>query len=130
MNPAVERVLASWHAMVAGGDFSGLRALLAADIVFRSPAVYSPYSGSERAELIITTAATVFEDFRYHRQFVADDSAALEFTARIGAVELKGIDLIRIGADGRIVEFEVLVRPASGLQALAQAMAPRLNGRL
>jgi hypothetical protein len=130
MNPAVERVLASWHAMIADGDFSGLRALLAADVVFRSPVVYSPYSGAERTELILTTAATVFEGFRYHRQFVADDSAALEFTARIGTVELKGMDLIRIGADGRIVEFEVLVRPATGLQALAQAMAQRLHGRL
>jgi hypothetical protein len=130
MQSAVERVLACWHAMIASGDLSGLRALRAADIVFRSPVVYSPYSGAERTALILTTAATVFEDFRYHRQFVADDSAALEFTARIGAVELKGIDLVRVGADGRIVEFEVLVRPASGLQALAQAMAQRLHGRL
>lgn len=130
MNPAIERFLAGWHAMVDSGDFSALGEFLAPDVVFRSPVVYTPYQGAERAQLVIATAATVFEDFRYHRQFVAGDSAALEFTARIGTVELKGIDLIRVGVDGRIVEFEVLVRPATGLQALAQAMAQRLHGRI
>jgi hypothetical protein len=130
MTPAVERFLAAWHSMVASGDFAGVGALLAPDIVFRSPVVYSPYHGAERAALVLQTAATVFENFRYHRAFVEGDSIALEFSARIGAVELKGVDLVRLGADGRVVEFEVLVRPATGLQALAQAMARRLEGRL
>ena len=30
--------------------------------------------------------------------------------------------MIRFGADGKIVEFEVMVRPASGVQALGEAM--------
>jgi hypothetical protein len=43
---------------------------------------------------------------------------------------LKGIDMIRFNEAGKIVEFEVMVRPATGLQALAEAMSSRLLGRL
>ena len=72
----------------------------------------------------------MFEDFRYHRRFVEGNDVALEFSAHIGETELKGIDLIRFGDDGLITEFEVMVRPASGLQALGAEMARRLAGRL
>ena len=37
--------------------------------------------------------------------------------------ELKGIDLIRFDEDGKIVDFEVMVRPMSGLQALGDLVA-------
>jgi len=30
--------------------------------------------------------------------------------------------------DGKIAEFTVMVRPASGLMALGQAMAPKVEG--
>jgi len=72
----------------------------------------------------------VFEDFRYHRRFAEGNDVALEFSARIGETELKGIDLVRFNDDGLITEFEVMVRPASGLQSLGLAMARRLDGRL
>lgn len=130
MNPAIESSLACWHAMIASGDTGRLRSLLAPDCVFRSPVAHQPYQGADRTALILATAAAVFEDFRYHRRFADGNDVALEFSARIGATELKGIDLIRFGDDGLITEFEVMVRPASGLQALGAEMARRLAGRL
>ena len=130
MTPARAATIDAWHAMVADGDLSGVAALLAPDCVFRSPVAHRPYQGAQVTALVLATAASVFEDFRYHRRLECDDSVALEFSARIGPAELKGIDLIRFDAGGRIVEFEVMVRPASGLQALGQAMAQRLAGRL
>ena len=39
--PTIER----WHAIVADRDPSGLDGLLAADVVFRSPAVHTPQQG-------------------------------------------------------------------------------------
>lgn len=128
MNPAIEAALNTWHAMLASGDLSPLRSLLADDCVFRSPVAYQPYQGAERTARVLVAAASVFEDFRYHRRLASGNDAALEFSARIGAVELKGVDLIHFDDDGRITEFEVMVRPASGLQALGQAMARRLGG--
>lgn len=130
MNPAIESSLKIWHEIIASGDARRLRSLLAPDCVFRSPVAFHPYPGAERTELVLATAASVFEDFRYHRQFASGNDVALEFSARVGKVELKGIDLIRFDDSGLITEFEVMVRPASGLQALGQEMARRLAGRL
>ena len=66
------------------------------------------------------------ESLAYHREASDGASWMLEFSAAIGEISLKGVDVIRFGADGRIVEFEVLVRPFKGLQALAEAMQRQL----
>ncbi|MNP87064.1 hypothetical protein D3C76_1877120 [compost metagenome] len=54
----------------------------------------------------------------------------LEFSARVGAKQLKGIDMIRFNEEGKIVEFEVMVRPMSALQALGDEMGRRLAAYL
>jgi hypothetical protein len=130
MNPAILSSLRCWHEMIASGDLGRLPSLLAPECVFHSPVAYHPYQGAERTALVLSTAADVFEDFVYHREFVQGNDAALEFSAHVGSVRLKGIDLIHFDDGGRIVEFEVMVRPATGLQALGQEMARRLGGRL
>jgi len=126
--PAVEPALREWHRIVAGGDLAALPALLHPDVVFRSPAVFKPYSGAPTVAVILRTAFLVFSDFAYERQFATGDGfeVALEFRARVGDRQLKGIDLIRFDAGGRIVDLEVMIRPASGLAALADEMGRRL----
>ena len=54
----------------------------------------------------------------------------LEFSANIGDKSLKGIDMVEFDEDGKIVDFEVMVRPASGLAALAAEMGKRLGQTL
>lgn len=130
MNPAIEASLKRWHAMIASGDTSALPSLLAPDCVFRSPVAFQPYHGAQRTALVLSTAAEVFEDFAYHREFALGNDVGLEFSARVGSTHLKGIDLIHFDDNGLITEFEVMVRPATGLQALGQEMARRLGGRL
>ena len=129
LRPAAAASLARWHAMLEARDLAGLPAISHADVVFRSPAVHAPYRSAAMLQKIIGAAIQVFEDFAYHRQFVTGDgnSVVLEFSARIGDRDLKGIDMIRFDEAGRIVEFEVMVRPMSGLQALALAMAAKLG---
>ena len=41
--------------------------------------------------------------------------------------KLKGIDMIRFNEQGQIVEFEVMIRSLSGLQALAAQMGERIK---
>lgn len=126
--PAVAAALAQWHRMVAGRDLGALAALLHPDAVFRSPVAHKPYPGAAAVALILSNVIEVFEGFAYHRQFASADglSVTLEFSARVGERELKGVDLIRFDAQGRIVEFEVMIRPASALAALGEAMGRRL----
>jgi len=120
--------LAAWHEMVARKDLSGLPALLHPQARFRSPMAHRPYESAQAVALILSTVLTVFEDFTYHREFASTDgaSAVLEFSARVGDRALKGVDIIQFDAEGRIVDFEVMVRPMSGLQALGAAMGARL----
>jgi hypothetical protein len=54
----------------------------------------------------------------------------LEFSARIGDKQLKGIDMIRFDEQGRIVDFEVMIRPFNSLQTLGDAMGRRLGNIL
>jgi hypothetical protein len=55
------------------------------------------------------------------------ENAILEFSAHIGDVQLKAVDIIRFNTAGEIVEFEVMVRPARGLMALGNAMAAKVG---
>ncbi|WP_374687708.1 nuclear transport factor 2 family protein [Promineifilum sp.] len=122
-NPHLDR----WHAIVFNRDLADLQAMLAEDVTFRSPYVWRPYQGRQAAWLILANALEVFQEFAYHRELVDGDNWALEFSARIDDLALKGIDLIRLNGEGQIVEFEVFVRPFNGLQALGAAMAERLK---
>ncbi len=54
-------------------------------------------------------------------------SAVLEFTAELDGLSVHGIDMLRWGADGRLVEFTVMVRPFKGLTALMEQMAAELT---
>ena len=45
----------------------------------------------------------------------------------MGDKQLKGIDLIRFDAEGRITDFEVMIRPMSGLQASGEQMGKRIG---
>jgi len=101
---------------------------LAEDIVFRSPAVFKPYEGKQVVAAILTQGAMrVFEEFRYTDHLEDGDTAALIFEARVGDRFLNGLDLLRFDADGKIRELMVMVRPLSGLNALAEAMAARFE---
>lgn len=125
---AVAASLQTWHAMIANKDLSALSSIVHADAVFRSPMAHQPYASAQAVVLILSTVVQVFENFTYHRELSSDDglNIVLEFSASVGDKQLKGIDMIRFDADGKIVDFEVMVRPMSGLQALGQEMGARL----
>jgi ketosteroid isomerase-like protein len=132
LSPAAARSLARWHAMVDAGDLSGLDDLVHPDAVFSSPVAHTPYRSREAVVLALRGALSVFSDFTYHRSFVAAGGrdVVLEFRARVGDRDVHGTDMIAFDDDGRIVTFEVMVRPASGLQALGAAMAARVGEQL
>jgi len=128
LHSKAEQTLASWHRMVAARDLSEVASLCTPDAVFRSPVAFTPYKGAPLVAQFLQQAMLVFEEFRYDRTFYADDhSVVLEFSVRVGDKALKGIDMIRFDAEGRMTEFEVMVRPASGLQALGAEMARRMT---
>ena len=129
--PLPQQTLAGWHEFVATGKEDLLPPLLSEHIVFRSPFVQSPIPGRAATLLVLTTVVQIFENFRYHRAFIAGThDAALEFSANIGKWQLKGIDLIKFDAQGAMIEFEVMVRPIKALQALGEEMGNRIGPEL
>jgi hypothetical protein len=131
-HPAAAATLAQWHRMIASGDLAELPTLVHRDATFRSPMAFKSYQSAEAVVLILRTVAGVFRDFAYHRQLFSDDglSVVLEFSAGVNDRQLKGIDLIRFDEHGLIVDFEVMVRPLNGLQALGEEMGRRLAAAL
>jgi len=111
-------------------DLDAAVALMAPDIVFRSPIVHKPYEGPAAVRALLEGVMSIFEDFRYERVIGADDAAdhALVFTARIGDRRLEGCDFLHETADGLIDEFVVMVRPLTGAHALAEAMRAHFEG--
>jgi len=67
----------------------------------------------------------VFGDsLTYHRQWLSPDGRdwALEFTAEVTGVKIKGLDLVTLTAEGQIAKFEVVVRPYKGVGVLKEEM--------
>ena len=129
--PLPQRTLDGWHRFVASGDHDLLASLLSEHIVFRSPFVQSPILERKATLLVLTTVVQIFENFRYHRTFIAGaHDAALEFSANIGKWQLKGVDLIKFGETGEMLEFEVMIRPIKALAALGEEMGNRIGPQL
>ncbi len=126
MTNALPDGLTKWHRFVSEKDMQALSESLADDVLFRSPVLWKPKQGRAMAMLYLSSAVRVLEDFTYHRQFVGDNAVVLEFSAHVGALSVKGVDIIQFNVEGQITDFEVMVRPASGLQALGTAMAQQL----
>ena len=108
---------------VLADDYDAALATIADDVVFRSPAVYKPYHGKAQVGGI----ATVFENFRYTAEWRDGTTSILFFEANVGDRELQGIDILEENDDALIERFTVMIRPLSGLQAVAAEMAARIT---
>jgi hypothetical protein len=114
-------------AAIEAGDEEAALATIAENVVFRSPAVYRTYEGKAMVALLLTAVATVFENFRYTNEWRDGATTILFFEASVGDRELQGIDILEENEAGEIQKFTVMIRPLSGLQAVAQAMQDRFG---
>jgi hypothetical protein len=114
-------------AAIEANDEAAAAATLADDVVFQSPAVYKPYHGRDQVEAILRLVATVFENFRYTNEWRDGGTTILFFEANVGDRELQGVDILEENEHGTIARFTVMIRPLSGLQAVASTMAARLG---
>ena len=107
-------------------DEGALLALLAADVRLNSPVAFQPFVGREAVAHVLRNVLEVFEDFEYIDELTSVDAVALVFTASVAGRQVQGLDLLRFNEAGNVSELTVMVRPLSGVLALADAMAPRV----
>ncbi|HSX60274.1 MAG TPA: nuclear transport factor 2 family protein [Tahibacter sp.] len=121
--------IARWHDIVNARDVAGLDAFLADDAVFHSPVVHTPQVGKAIVKAYLTAAIAVFgnESFRYLRELRGERDAVLEFELELDGIAINGVDMIRWNADGRVVEFKVMLRPLKAVTLIHEKMAAMLQ---
>ncbi|RJQ86485.1 MAG: nuclear transport factor 2 family protein [Desulfobacteraceae bacterium] len=125
----IENTVKEWHAIVASLDATGLDRILADNVVFHSPVVHTPQAGKQLTTLYLAAAFQVLNNdtFTYVREVVSGNDAVLEFSTIIDGIVVNGVDMIRWRADGKIVDFKVMIRPLKGFQLVHQKMAEMLQ---
>ena len=90
--------------------------------------MHTPQEGRELTTAYLSAAMVVLgPTLEYVREWYADGSAVLEFRADLDGLSVHGIDMLTWGADGRLTEFTVMVRPLKGLIKLMELMAAELT---
>jgi ketosteroid isomerase-like protein len=130
--PVIDDVIARWHRYLQDRDPEVLDGLLADDVVFHSPVVFTPQEGKAVTTRYLQAAAVALAGegpegaFRYTKQVLSGDTAVLEFETTVAGKYVNGVDVVRCDDAGRIVEFRVMVRPLQAIQAVHEQMGRRL----
>ncbi|MFI1934751.1 nuclear transport factor 2 family protein [Streptomyces sp. NPDC020330] len=113
-----------FRAALATGDMDAAVALLADDVVFRSPVVFKAFEGRETAGPILRAVGQVLQDVVFVRDLVSEDGSdhSLLFRARVNGKEIEGSNFFHVDENGAIDELVVMVRPFTGTLALREAM--------
>lgn len=125
MDKKNQELLDKWHDVVFNKKMDTLQELLSDNVTLYSPVVFKPKNSKMEAIFVLSNVIEVLKDFKYHREFIDGNNWALEFSANVGDKSVKGIDLIEFDDNGQIINFEVLIRPLSGLIALGEDMNRR-----
>tara|TARA_B100000965_G_scaffold19789_2_gene14794 strand:+ start:904 stop:1332 length:429 start_codon:yes stop_codon:yes gene_type:complete len=135
----IEEHIKQWHEFTHGNFPGGLDTLLADDIIFYSPVVFTPQEGKELAKLYLMAAGNTFggddakkngdiEDssFRYTKEVLSGNQAILEFETKIEGKYVNGVDIISFNEDGKISEFKVMIRPLQAVNIIHMQMQKML----
>ncbi|MEM7670374.1 MAG: nuclear transport factor 2 family protein [Pseudomonadota bacterium] len=113
--------------MLESHDAKALTEMLHDQVVFRPPTYWAEWQGREPVAILLEHVSNIFEDFRYRRTWSDGINHALEFQARVGDLDIVGVDLITTDEAGLITEFEVVARPYKTVGALREAMMARVT---
>jgi len=136
----IEQNIKKWHDLIRGEYPGGLDELLAEDVVFYSPVVFTPQKGKDLAKLYLMAAGNTFggddakkegdlEDssFRYIKEVTSGNHAVLEFETKMDGKYVNGVDVITFNEEGKISEFKVLIRPLQAVNILHMRMQKMLE---
>ena len=97
------------------------------DVVLHSPILFCGFEGREVVGQVLTHVAATLEGLTYVDEVHEGDSVVLRFKAKVGELELEGIDYLTLDSDGRVADLTVFMRPLSAINAFNEAMKARLE---
>jgi hypothetical protein len=102
----------------------------APDAVFHSPLTDKlAFKGREQIAALTTVILEVFKDFRYTEEVFGENGGFLISRAQVGGIDIEMVDHIRLGADGKITEFTVFMRPLPATAAALRLIGARFGRR-
>lgn len=129
-----------WHDHLKGEFEGGLDELLAEDVVFYSPVVFTPLEGKDLAKLYLSAAGNTFSEgdeekfpgkdssaFRYTKEVMSANHIILEFETTINGTYVNGVDIMTWNDEGKISEFKVMIRPLQAVNLVHTQMKAMLQ---
>lgn len=112
----------------AAHDLDSVLSLLSDDVIFHSPLINEPaFEGRDAVAVIFAIALGAFEEPRYTHDFGDEKSHVLVADTRVLDRPLKATWLLEFDSRARIREVWLMVRPLTGLAALAQAIGQAIE---
>ena len=142
----IEKTVEKWidwaKGTMPGDRAESLDTLLADDVTFYSPVVFTPQKGKAITKMYLMAAFGVFgegetkkaeaesskdSDFAYIKKVVSDQHAVLEFETQMDGKYVNGVDIISCNEEGLITEFKVMIRPLQAVNTLHAQMGAMLK---
>jgi hypothetical protein len=134
----IEEVMKKWHLHIQGELAGGLDELLADDVKFYSPIVFTAQKGKDLTKMYLAAAGNTFSggeeedgvalsNFRYSKEVLSGNHAVLEFESEVDGKYVNGVDIITCNDEGKIIEFKVMIRPLQAVNAMHQQMKAMLE---
>lgn len=114
----------------ADRDLDALVALLADDVVFHSPVISDPgFEGRDSVAGLLAIVLDAITDVEFTHEFGDERAHVLVANGRVLGKPIKATTLLEFNADGRIREIWEMVRPLTGVVAIAEAIGSQLAER-
>ncbi len=116
--------LATWHNIVSSSNIDDLDSLISEDCVFHSPVVHTPQIGKDLTIKYLSAAFKIFTNgtFEYVREVKNNNQAVMEFQLYINDIIINGVDIISWNAEGKIIDFKVMIRPLKAVKTIHENM--------
>src|SRR5689334_3996314 len=95
------------------------------DVVLHSPILFRGFEGRDVVGMVLTQVAATLEDLTYIDEVQEGDSVALRFKAKVGELEIEGIDYLTLDGEGRVADLTVFMRPLRAVNAFNEQMKAR-----
>ena len=135
----IKENIKKWHDHIKGEFPVGFDELLADDVIFYSPIVFSPQKGKDLTALYLMAAGNTFggdqskdgtlqeSSFKYTKEVLDGNQAILEFETQIDGKYVNGVDIITFNDEGKISEFKVMIRPLQAVNIIHEKMQEMLK---
>ena len=135
----IKENIKKWHDHIKGDFPGGFDELLADDVIFYSPIVFSPQKGKDLTTLYLMAAGNTFggdqskdgtlqeSSFKYTKEVLDGNQAILEFETQIDRKYVNGVDIITFNDEGKISEFKVMIRPLQAVNIIHEKMQEMLK---